>query len=112
MLLVYLWFVPNLEVSRTREASGYTTVEQVTETERENADGQLVRQFRFELNKVSYDTTLACFFSHQNAVVWLDGEQVYSLSASPRLPILRTPGCNWAVIPCIGRMKGKKSWWS
>lgn len=98
-MLVYLWLTPNLEVTRSREASGYQTVHNVVCDERADGEGRLVRQFRFPLDDVPYDATLCFFFSHQNAVVYLDGEEVYSLHSSPQLSIIRTPGCNWAMIP-------------
>ncbi len=107
-LLLYLLFTPNLEVTRAREASGYTTARNVSCTETTDDAGRLVRQFRFSLEEVAYDSTLTFFFSHQNAVVRLDGEQVYSLQASPRMAIVRTPGCNWAMIPLYREDTGKE----
>lgn len=99
VLLVYLWLTPNLEVTHSRESSGYQAAQNVAGDERLDDEGRLVRQFRFSLDEVVYDTTLSFFFSHQNAVVYLDGEAVYSLRVSPRLSIIRTPGYNWAMIP-------------
>ncbi len=107
-LLVYLWLVPNLEVTGSREVSGYQVVKNVTCDERLDDEGRLVRQFRFSLDEVAYDATLSFFFSHQNAAVYLDGEKVYSLQASPQLSIIRTPGCNWAMIPLYREDTGRE----
>lgn len=108
VLLICLWVTPNLEVSQTRAASGYTVVQDVTCTQQEDA-GVLVRRFRFRLGEeVGYDTTLAFLFSHQTAAVYLDGEPVYSLRVSPQLPIVRTPGDNWAMIPLYREDQGKE----
>lgn len=109
VLLGYVGITPNLEVTETRTASGYTVVQDVNCTETRNADGALVRQFRFVLNdEIACDATLAFFFSHQNATVYLDGEQIYSLRSAPQLSLIRAPGSVWSMIPLYCEDAGRE----
>lgn len=108
VLLLYLWFTPNQEVRQSREASGYATVQNVAYDETTDAEGRLVRRFRFTLDEVAYDATLAFFFCHQDAAVYLDGEQVYALGVAPQLSIVRTSGCSWAMLPLYREDTGKE----
>lgn len=108
-LLLYLWLVPNVETVQTRDDSGYFEVSSVDYSEHTDAEGNLVRQFRFPLDEeIAYDTSLIFRFHHQSAAVYLDGELVYSLTPSPRMGIIRTPGGHWAMIPLYREDVGKE----
>lgn len=108
-LLLYLWLVPNTEMVQTRDASSYFQVASVDYREHTDEDGGLVRQFRFRLDEdIAYDTSLIFRFHHQSAAVYLDGELVYSLTPSPQLRIVRTPGGHWAMIPLYREDVGKE----
>lgn len=109
VLLGYAGITPNLELTEARKASGYTVVQDVSCTETRNADGALVRLFRFALSdEIACDATLAFFFSHQNAAVYLDGEQIYSLQSAPQLSLIQTPGSAWAMIPLYREDTGRE----
>lgn len=108
ILLLYLYLVPNVEMFEARDVSGYRTIDSVAYSEAQD-DGGLVRQFRFTLDdEIAYDTTLIFYFNHQNAVVYLDGEMVYSLHAAKEMRIVRTIGGQWAMIPLFREDVGKE----
>lgn len=109
-LLLYLGFMPNVETKQIREANNYEIVDDVVYEEiiDESAPCGVVRQFRFTLTEqLEYDTDLIFRFSHQNAEVYLDDEQVYTLHTSPKLSMVKTPGVNWAMIPLYREDIGK-----
>lgn len=108
ILLLYLYLVPNVEMFEARDVSGYRTIDSVAYSEAQDDNG-LVRQFRFTLDdEIAYDTTLIFHFNHQNAVVYLDGEMVYSLHAAKEMRIVRTIGGQWAMIPLFREDVGKE----
>lgn len=110
-LLVYLRCVPNVETEQSRGIAGYQTLQAVSYREREEPTAPIgmVREYRFRLKEeLVYDTSLIFRFSHQNAQVYLDGKQVYSLRASDRLSIVRTAGVNWAMIPLLREDAGRE----
>lgn len=109
-LLLFLGFTPNVEIKQSREANHYEVVDDVIYEKiiDESAPSGVIRQFRFTIEEwAAYDTTLIFRFSHQNAEVYLDGEQVYTLCTSPALSIVKTPGANWAMIPLYREDIGK-----
>lgn len=110
-VLLYLWCTPNIAVQNRRALAGYETVEAVSYRELPAPDAPtgIVREYRFALaDTAAHDATLAFFFCHQNAEVYLDGEEVYSLRTSDELTCVRTPGVNWAMIPLGHEDAGKE----
>lgn len=111
VLLIYLLMTPNIEVYQSRELEGYETVTGVSCQKKEDpsAAAGVIREFSFFLDdQVTHDSTLVFEFSHQNAKVYLDGEQVYSLSTARELTMVKTPGANWAMIPLYREDMGKE----
>lgn len=111
VLLLYLAVTPNVEVRQSRRAEGYEAVEEVAYREVEDASAPtgMVREFRFVLDEaIACDTSLIFKFSHQRAAVYLDGEEVYALTTSPAMPLVRTPGVSWAMIPLYREDAGKE----
>lgn len=109
--LLFLGFTPNVETKQNRAATDYEVIDDVIYEEilDESAPIGLVRQFRFTVDsEIEYDTTLIFKFSHQNAEVYLDGEQIYTLNTAPALSIIKTPGINWAMIPLYREDVGKE----
>lgn len=109
-LLLYLWFTPNVHVWQGRGEEGFSTVENISYTERTDPDSPvgIVREFRFCLDQVAIDTSLIFRFSHQNAAVYLDGELIYTLENAEELSIVRTTGNNWAMIPLYREDAGRE----
>lgn len=108
VLLLYLCVTPNIKTTRSRELSGYTTVENVSYSERTDDEG-LVRQFRFRLEEnIEYDTTLIFRFHHANVDVYLEGENIYSMHKAEEMHIVCTPGGHWVMIPLYREDVGKE----
>lgn len=108
ILLLYLCLTPNSDVFAARDTSHYNIVDNVDYSETTDDSG-LIRQFRFTIdNDITYDTTLIFRFHHQNADVYLDGEKVYSLHASEKMSLVKTPGGNVAMIPLYREDCGKE----
>ncbi len=79
-LLAGIAFQDRVTVTKTRSDTGFTSVQDVTEKEREqkNAPVGVRKEYTFRLNTdIDHDTSLAFYTVHQYVTVWLDGEEIY-----------------------------------
>lgn len=110
-LLLLLLFEQNIEVSQRKENSLVQKVQNVQTmvVEEEEAPTGIVKEYRFTLAEdLAYDTHLAFYVSHQYVDVYVNDEEVYSLRLSDRIPIIKTTGANWVVIPLYHEDGGKE----
>lgn len=109
-VLIVLCIMPNINVLNTRQNEGYKIINDVSYREISDSDAPvgLVREFVFTADKLTHDETLMFSFNHQNAEVYIDGEEVYSLRTADELSKMKTSGHNWAMIPLYREDAGKE----
>lgn len=95
-------------VYKGRQDGNYRLLENAVCTQIQKADAPtgMVRQYRFRLEQIHRADMLAFYLNHHNIEVFLDGECVYSVSASGR--IFRTTGGIWTMIPLDESDSGKE----
>lgn len=68
-------------------------------TDSKSPTGTAVRYRLTVTNPFFHDTYLAFYTTHQSVRVFMDGNCVFSLEPSGNLLNIKTPGCNWTMIP-------------
>ena len=95
-------------VQMSRAAGDFAVIKDVSfeKIRVEDAHVGIVNECRFTLGEIGHADTLAFFINHHHVEVYLEGECVYSLTASDG-PI-RTPGGFWPMIPLHEEDAGKE----
>lgn len=70
--------------------------------------GTAVRYSLTVPEQFSHAAYLAFYTAHQSVRVYLDGNCVFSLEPSGSIPNIKTPGCNWIMIPIARENIGGK----
>ena len=111
LLYSYLFFFENISVSSSRHAHTYDqlTGYSVTTIEDTVAPVGIRKEYRLILNNFDSSESCLCFYLvHQYADVYIDGELVYTLTASENNRISDTISSNWATIPIHENDSGKE----
>lgn len=101
----------NVKITETRSAEGSIQIKNFICEEYAQADAPVgvMEEYRFVIpENLLHDTSLNFYLVHQYAQVYLDGECIYRLEVSEDLPVIKTPGCNWATVPIYHEDAGKE----
>lgn len=75
----------------------------------EAAPAGVIHEYKFKVPyHLEHDTYLGFYLYHQFADVYIDEENVYRLESTGNLPMIKTPGYNWALIPIYSSDAGKE----
>lgn len=110
-LLVVIFFTDRVSVTQTRSETGFTEVQNITETEemQEGTPIGIRKEYTFILDDdIPHDTSLAFYTVHQYVTVYLDGEKIYDLQPSEGYRVTKTVGSNWVMIPLYSEDCGKE----
>lgn len=110
-LLILTAVFPNVQVTQ-RDTGGFVT--EITQYqyrtyEKTNTPSGIVHEYSFTIpDDLRHDTALGFYLFHQFAAVYLDDTCIYKLEPSGRLPMIKTPGYNWAVVPIYAEDAGRE----
>lgn len=110
ILFVITGISKNVNVIEKRQTENSFPVSDYTceEKERSSAPTGIIEEYCFTVPKnLHHDTSLSFYLAHQFVKVYLDGKCVYCLEPSGSLPMIKTPGCNWVMIPIYREDAGK-----
>lgn len=110
-ILVYLGIADNRQTTSVRKNEGYECVtgyQMETVTDASTPAG--VREIYFWTTSQiePEDECLAFYLVHQCARVYVDGVEIYSLTAEDSLLFGKTPGNNWVMVPLYPEDEGKE----
>lgn len=109
-LLVFLGVTANLEIQQSRTGDGLAAVGEASCCEVENEDAPIgvIKEYTFTIDEgLERDTYLSFYTVHQYAEVYIDGQLVYSMKPSGKLPI-KTIGSIWSMVPLCREDVGKE----
>lgn len=86
---------------KERPDGSYRVITETTYRKTDHGD-----EYSFMLDDINRADMLALYISHYNMEVYLDGERVYSATATS--PTIHTLGNYWALIPLSGKDEGKE----
>ena len=104
------WFYQYRSLSGGR-CQRRSTIEdvQISTVEQEDAPLGVATQYRFTLDDTLTDGLAIAFYSsHHEIDVYLDGEAVYSRKGSEQIPMVKTVGATWNMIPVSQSDAGKE----
>ncbi|MDY2938089.1 MAG: histidine kinase [Fusicatenibacter sp.] len=101
----------NVNIIETRSDGESVQIRDYTweEREQEGAPTGTIEEYRFRIpTDLMYDTSLCFYVVHQYVQVYLDGECIYCMESSGALPMIKTPGCSWVMLPVYREDAGKE----
>lgn len=110
-LLIFLGTSENVSVQRLRSEEGYARVETYSRNEIADDTAPVGKRVEYEFQiseEEKWDRSLAFYVYHQYIQVYIEEELVYSLYPSEEIPMIKTAGSNWTVIPLYREDAGKQ----
>ncbi|MBR5229742.1 MAG: bifunctional diguanylate cyclase/phosphodiesterase [Firmicutes bacterium] len=110
-LMVYLAAYDNTQIWRSEVRPEFIEITRVetSRVEDETAPVGVATHYKFTLDEsMEYDTTLMFYTCHNDVSVYVDGEQVYNVTAAENLPSIKTPAGVWNRIPVSSEDAGKE----
>ena len=100
----------NVRITQTRDYESITTLrEDAYEKKQDGASPSgVIHKYTFTIpDAIEHETCLGFYLFHQYASVSIDGECVYRIEPSGKLPMIKTPGYNWVTVPIYKEDRGK-----
>ncbi|MGN0341706.1 MAG: sensor histidine kinase [Roseburia sp.] len=109
-ILVYLGIADNRQITSARVNQGYESVDDFRmETVTDDSAPAGVREiYTWTASRIDpEDDCLAFYLVHQCAQVYVDGEEIYTLTTEDKLLLGKTPGNNWVMVSLYPEDEGK-----
>lgn len=110
-ILVYLGVADNRQVTSLRANHGYESASgfRMETVEDDSAPAGVRQVYTGTVSQTDAgDDCLAFYLVHQCTQVYMDGEEIYSLTAEDSLLFGKTPGNNWVMVPLYPEDEGKE----